>query len=208
MSLRDGWTVEHWKTGGDDGHAQAWRYVRQARVAPAQGPPVGEIPDLCGLFCSRFVIGDILPSCRNPCKRAHFRGQYASSQILLDNDYLVWQNRSMETISGDALRGHLEMIVLSLLRQGEAHGYELLQRLEAQGNGLLHMREGSLYPVLYRLEEEGHIQGEWEADTVKRRGPRRRIYSLTAQGKRELAGRRNAWRQFVDVIGRFAEETP
>lgn len=113
----------------------------------------------------------------------------------------------MKTISGDALRGHLEMVVLSLLHQGKAHGYEILQRLEAQGDGVLHMREGSLYPVLYRLEEAGHIEGEWEADGVQRRGPRRRIYRLTAKGTRELARQREAWRQFVDIIGRLAEGT-
>jgi transcriptional regulator len=113
----------------------------------------------------------------------------------------------MDKISGDALRGHLELIILSLLEQGEAHGYEILRRLEAQGSGVLRMREGSLYPVLYRLEEAGQIRGTWETEATKRRGPRRRIYRLTPKGKRVLARHRQAWRQFVDVIGRIAEGT-
>ena len=113
----------------------------------------------------------------------------------------------MERISGDELRGHLEMLVLSLLERGEAHGYEILQRLEALGCGSLRMKEGSLYPVLYRLEEAGDIKARWESDAEGRRGPRRRLYRLTPRGTRELARRRQAWRQFVEVVGRIAEAT-
>ena len=56
----------------------------------------------------------------------------------------------MESIHGDKLRGHLETMVLSTLEQGEAHGLEILRRLEEAGCGLLRLKEGSLYPALYR----------------------------------------------------------
>ena len=108
-------------------------------------------------------------------------------------------------IAGDALRGHLELLVLSLLEAGEAHGYELLQRIEARGCGALSMREGTLYPVLYRLEEAGKIEGIWENGKGQRRGPRRRIYRLTRDGKRELGAQRDGWKNFVRVLGPIVE---
>ncbi|HEV2688352.1 MAG TPA: helix-turn-helix transcriptional regulator, partial [Bryobacteraceae bacterium] len=58
----------------------------------------------------------------------------------------------MSSIGGDALRGHLEDLVLGALRQGDAHGFEILKRLQNAGSGALRLKEGSLYPALYRLE--------------------------------------------------------
>ena len=92
-------------------------------------------------------------------------------------------------------------MVLSTLERGEAHGLEILRRLEAAGCGLLHLKEGSLYPALYRLEEAGKVEATWEAEPHGRRGARRRIYRLTAKGKRELAKGREDWVSFVQIIG-------
>jgi PadR family transcriptional regulator, regulatory protein PadR len=107
----------------------------------------------------------------------------------------------MEAINGDQLRGHLEAIVLATLEQGEAHGLEILRRLEEAGCGLLRLKEGSLYPALYRLEAAGEIKAAWESESHGRRGARRRIYHLTAKGKRELSKGRGQWQQFVNIIG-------
>jgi DNA-binding PadR family transcriptional regulator len=107
----------------------------------------------------------------------------------------------MSSINGDALRGHLETIVLSVLRRGEAHGFEILKRLEQAGSGALTLKEGSLYPALYRLESAGMISGEWEDNDTPRRGPRRRIYRLTAKGRRRLDQARGEFEHFVAVIG-------
>ena len=107
----------------------------------------------------------------------------------------------MRCISGDALRGHLETLVLSALSRGEAHGFEILQRLEAAGSGALRLKEGSLYPALYRLETSGLVKAEWESNIARRRGPRRRIYRLTPKGVRRLEEARGDFRQFVSVIG-------
>ncbi len=111
----------------------------------------------------------------------------------------------MQRISGNALRGHLETMVLSLLEQGEAHGFEILRRLEEAGCGALSLAEGTLYPVLYRLERAGLVRAVWEGNAQGRRGPRRRIYRLAKSGKRDLAGRREQWRGFVSIIGRIVE---
>ena len=107
----------------------------------------------------------------------------------------------MEAINGDTLRGHLETMILSTLEQGEAHGLEILRRLEDAGCGLLRLKEGSLYPALYRLEAAGEVKAVWESETHGRRGARRRIYRLTPKGQRQLEAGRVEWRQFVRVLG-------
>jgi DNA-binding PadR family transcriptional regulator len=107
----------------------------------------------------------------------------------------------MAAISGDKLRGHLEMMVLSALERGDAHGLEILHRLEEAGCGLLRLKEGSLYPALYRLEAAGAVKAVWESQPHGRRGARRRIYHLTPKGQRQLDAGRVEWREFVRVLG-------
>lgn len=107
----------------------------------------------------------------------------------------------MEPIAGDALRGHLETMILAALETGAAHGFEILRRLTEAGSGALRLREGSLYPALYRMEEAGLIASEWEEGSARRRGPRRRVYELTRRGHTRLAAGRAEWRRFVHVIG-------
>src|SRR5882672_4545630 len=107
----------------------------------------------------------------------------------------------MPDIAGDKLRGHLENLVLSVLNRGPAHGLEILRRLDSAGDGSLKLREGSLYPALYRLEESGLLKANWEDETKGRRGARRRIYQLTAKGKSALNHGRAEWKTFSRVIG-------
>lgn len=111
----------------------------------------------------------------------------------------------MEKIEGNLLRGHLESMVLATLVRGDAHGFEVMQRLDGEARGAFHLKEGTLYPVLYRLENAGHVKGRWDDDTGKSRGPRRRIYTITKKGKRELEKRRATWQNFVSVVGRIVE---
>src|SRR6476619_4210802 len=99
----------------------------------------------------------------------------------------------MGPIHGDLLRGHLQALVLSALRKGDAHGFEILKRLEEAGSGALKLKEGSLYPALYRLERAGLVKGAWEAGETQRRGPRRRVYRLTAKGGTRLKAARGEW---------------
>jgi DNA-binding PadR family transcriptional regulator len=107
----------------------------------------------------------------------------------------------MPDIAGDKLRGHLQDMVLAALERGAAHGLEILRRLEAAGEGALRLKEGSLYPTLYRLEEAGLVKAQWDENTRGRRGPRRRIYRLTAKGTAALARSRTQWLEFARVIG-------
>lgn len=107
----------------------------------------------------------------------------------------------MEAITGDKLRGHLEPLILATLERGEAHGLEILRRLEIGGCGLLQLKEGSLYPALYRLEAAGQIAATWEREQHGRRGARARIYRLTAKGHRALERSRGEWKAFVVTLG-------
>lgn len=109
--------------------------------------------------------------------------------------------RDMQDISGDMLRGHLEMLILSMLDQGQAHGLEIIRRLHDSGCGALRLKEGSLYPALYRLENAGLVEATWEGETKGRRGARRRLYRLTAKGTKALDKGRQAWQHFVKIIG-------
>lgn len=106
-------------------------------------------------------------------------------------------------IAGNQLRGHLDTMVLSTLEKGEAHGFEVLRRLELAGCGALKLKEGSLYPALYRLEKEGLLKARWEEGDSGRRGPRRRLYQLTRKGRKQLQAGREEWTQFAKIIGQI-----
>ena len=109
----------------------------------------------------------------------------------------------MRAIDGDKLRGHLETLILATLERGEAHGLEILRRLELGGCGLLKLKEGSLYPALYRLESAGEVAAAWELEQKGRRGARRRIYRLTPKGNRKLRRGRGEWQTFVSTLGQI-----
>ena len=114
----------------------------------------------------------------------------------------------MDAISGDKLRGHLETLILATLERGEAHGLEILRRLEVNGCGILRLKEGSLYPALYRLEEAGEIAASWEKKMHGRRGARGRLYRLTTKGHRKLVQGRAEWQTFVSTIGSILLSAP
>lgn len=96
----------------------------------------------------------------------------------------------------DALRGHLDSLILAVLEQGPLHGYAVMEALLERSGGELDLPTGTLYPALRRLERAGHVRGEWS--TVG--GRERRTYRLTAGGRRSLATARSEWRDFTAVI--------
>jgi DNA-binding PadR family transcriptional regulator len=97
---------------------------------------------------------------------------------------------------GQLLRGHLEALLLACLQDGAAHGYELMQRLYQRSDGAFDLPEGTIYPVLRRLEGEGHVSSKWD----EAQGRRRRVYTLTARGRRHLNAQRDEWDGFVLAI--------
>lgn len=104
-------------------------------------------------------------------------------------------------------KGALEMLVLQLLARQPAHGYGLIQRLRQGSSGLLDLKEGTLYPILYRLEDEGCITSAWQdmGEGTARRTPRK-VYTVTGAGRAVLARQRAAWREFAGCVEHFCEE--
>jgi PadR family transcriptional regulator, regulatory protein PadR len=94
-------------------------------------------------------------------------------------------------------KGAGELLILSLLEARPRHGYELGTLIERRSRGQLTFHIDSLYPLLYRLEERGWIQGKWVEKASERR---RRYYTLTAQGRRVLAEQLETWASFVDGV--------
>jgi len=97
-------------------------------------------------------------------------------------------------------KGSAELLVLSLVEDRPRHGYEIGQLIELRSRGVLHFNVGSLYPLLYRLENRGWIRGRWVEKAGQRR---RRYYRLTRAGEKVLAAQRHTWRDFVGAINRI-----
>ena len=99
-------------------------------------------------------------------------------------------------------RGSAELLILSVLEARPRHGYDLGKLIHTRSGGQLTFHIDSLYPLLYRLEERGWIQGTWVEKPDERR---RRFYKLTAKGRRVLAAQKEAWEVFVSAVRRVTE---
>ncbi len=99
-------------------------------------------------------------------------------------------------------KGSADLLILSLVEERARHGYEIAKLIETRSKGSVTFHAASLYPLLYRLEERGWIQGRW----VERPGERRRrFYRITAQGRTILRAQRSTWEGFVNAIRRITE---
>ena len=98
-------------------------------------------------------------------------------------------------------KGSAELLLLSLLEDRQRHGYEISKLIESRSGGALRFNVASLYPMLYRLEKRGWIQGRWVDKPGQRR---RRYYRLTAAGKKILRAQRSVWQTFVAAINQIA----
>ena len=101
-------------------------------------------------------------------------------------------------MSQDMMRGHLDGLVLAVLGAGPAHGYGLIDALRERSGGVFDLPEGTVYPALHRLERAGLIASGWSEAA----GRRRRVYSLTASGRRAAEERRGEWRSFAAAVER------
>ncbi len=97
-------------------------------------------------------------------------------------------------------KGAAELLILSLLDARPRHGYDLSKLIHSRSAGQLTFHIDSLYPLLYRLEERGWIQGTWVEKAGERR---RRFYKVTAEGRRVLARQRQTWDTFVEAVRRI-----
>ena len=93
----------------------------------------------------------------------------------------------------ERLKGHLDLLLLSALAAGPAHGYAIITTLRARSDGTFDLPEGTVYPALHRLEDAGLLASSWsEAD-----GRKRRVYALTTKGATALAAEQTEWKRFA-----------
>lgn len=97
----------------------------------------------------------------------------------------------------DILQGTLNMMILRVLQQGSANGYEIAKAIEQRSEDQLQVEHGSLYPALRRLETRGLIKPEWRVSPTKRRA---RYYTLTKVGKKQVLLEHSRWRTLVQAI--------
>jgi len=99
-------------------------------------------------------------------------------------------------MKADTLKGHLDALVLAVLADEPLHGYAVIEALRRRSEGAFELAEGTLYPVLHRLEADGLLASSWSEAA----GRRRRVYRLTRSGRRALARRREEWSSFVRAV--------
>lgn len=95
----------------------------------------------------------------------------------------------------EALKGHLDAMILAVLARGPLHGYAVIEELRRRSSGSLSVPEGTVYPALHRLELAGFLSSTWSDGSR-----RRRVYRLTVRGQRELGERRGEWQAFVRAV--------
>ncbi len=96
-------------------------------------------------------------------------------------------------------KGSAEILVLSLLEDQPRHGYDISRLIQIRSGGVLRFHVTSLYPLLYRMEDRGWIDGHWVEKAEQRR---RRYYTLTPEGRKVLRSQRESWKEFVAAMSK------
>jgi transcriptional regulator len=102
-------------------------------------------------------------------------------------------------------RGSADLMILAVLEARPRHGYEIARMIDDRSGGVLRFHVGSLYPMLYRMERRGWIDGKWVEKTGQRR---RRYYRLTAAGRKVLVDQRSSWHELLTALSRVARIDP
>lgn len=104
----------------------------------------------------------------------------------------------------ELLKGHLDLLLLAILRTGPRHGYAVISDLRDRTDGTFDLSEGTVYPALHRLQDSGLLASDWE-DVG---GRRRRVYRLTGDGHTALAGGHVRWRSFTTAVDAVLQARP
>jgi PadR family transcriptional regulator, regulatory protein PadR len=99
-------------------------------------------------------------------------------------------------MKGEALKGHLDLLLLAVLIDRPLHGYAIVETLRRRSGGEFDLPEGTIYPALHRLEREGWLDSWWSDES----GRRRRVYQLTLRGHQALTNRQQEWQQFARAV--------
>jgi PadR family transcriptional regulator PadR len=100
-------------------------------------------------------------------------------------------------LQNDVLQGTLALLVLKTLARGSMHGYGITRNIQLVSKDILRVEEGSLYPALHRMEQDGWISAEWGTSENNRRA---RYYQLTAKGRRQLAEEEKNWARLIQAV--------
>ncbi len=104
-------------------------------------------------------------------------------------------------MKGEALKGHLDLLLLAAVRSRPSHGYAIIEELKRKSRGALDLADGTVYPALHRLESEGLLKSKWE----RPQGRRCRVYSLTDKGRTALGEQHNDWKRFAAAMSAVLE---
>ncbi len=105
----------------------------------------------------------------------------------------------------EVFRSQLDGIVLAAIASGPLHGYAIIEEIKRRSSGHFDPPEGTVYPILHRLEADGLLSSAWNDPAT---GRRRRVYALTKSGDDALAHHKNGWAQFSDAMGAFLGDVP
>jgi PadR family transcriptional regulator PadR len=108
---------------------------------------------------------------------------------------------ALRRFSKELKKGSADLLILALLESRPRHGYEIGRLIEERSQGALSYHVASLYPTLYRLEDDGLVEGRWVEKAGQRR---RRYYKLTPAGRKRLASERSVWQNFFVALDRVA----
>ncbi len=97
---------------------------------------------------------------------------------------------------GEVLKGHLDLLLLAVVRRSAGHGYAIIEELRRRSGQAFELAEGTVYPALHRLERGGLLRSHW----AESGGRKRRVYSLTRRGEAAFADSQRAWWQFADAV--------
>jgi PadR family transcriptional regulator PadR len=103
-------------------------------------------------------------------------------------------------ISSDLIRGHIDTIILNLLKDGEKYGYEIGKLISASSNGEYELKEASMYSSLKRMEQNKLIESYWGDET---QGARRRYYKITSKGKTQYIESKNNWESIKKLLDKL-----
>ena len=111
----------------------------------------------------------------------------------------------MKVIGKQMPGGNVETLLLTVLEAGPSYGYAIVKELNERAKGILHLGEGTVYPVLYRLEGKKLVSSKWR---LVGNGRNRKYYRLNAKGRRVLAANRQQWRRLALLMKRFSGSAP
>ena len=114
-------------------------------------------------------------------------------------------SKQQASTEAELLQGTLDMLILKIVALEPVHGYAIVQRLQQITKDALQIRQGSLYPALYRLENKGWLEAEWKASEAGRQA---KFYSLTKAGRKQLALETEGWDRLCSAISLVLSATP